>query len=228
MSLFLLCDIVDFGKINLENLRTTRQWYNFIKKRPNVFTDASGLKPPLDLATDIIHDKVTHMKIPTKTVGKWLDKKVGSKTKQDTPFIALNKTDNWKGKSKYNALTEYIANGLEANNRSGAAGSVSYDEANQAYSIGRALRKKKLNNEQKILTNLAGAAATGDTTRIKLLKQITKKTEADPRDLQYAIDDFKDANGGNTRYYKKQRGSKQNTSTIEEKKGQLKQKYGIT
>ncbi len=223
MTIFLLCD---FGKINLKTATKSRKWYNaFVKNKPNTFTEASGLKPPSDLATDIIHDKITHMKIP-KSISGWLDKKIGSKTEQSTPFIALNKAENWKDKSKYNTLTEYIANGVEANKRYGTDRNISSEEGRQAYSIGRALRKKKLNNEQKILTNLAGAAATGDRTRINLLKQITKKTEADPRDLQNAIDDFKDLNGGNNRYSKKVKGTKP-TTTIEEKKSNLKQKYGI-
>lgn len=221
---------VDFGKLNPEKLMRARQTYRRVKRFTDDFTDLSRLPKPPDLATDIIHDKLTHKKIPTTVVNKWLSEKVGTNVKQPTSFIALNPDLPYKEKKKYNVLTEYIANGLEGNKRTSATGSdfVTQKEANDAYKIGKALRKRELRPDQKLLTNLAGAGATGDSKRLQVLKEISRKSTPDYEDYTYVVDELKDNLYNSDRYYRKVRGEKKLSKTLEEKKNYLRQKYNVS
>lgn len=214
MTIFLLCDMMShasFGKINIKNLTKTQ---NFLKsgnleKSAEEFVSASKLKPSYSLST-MIHDGITHKKISPK-ISKYIPANV---PKTNKSFLPLNMGKN---PDKYNGGIEDIAVGIEASG-------VNARLSPRLYVVGRGIRKKKLTNIEKIMT---ADATSPELTSLALLKRKPNKDDVqnyikDMRETKSDVNDWKPS-----RFDRKTKGAKSTPKTIEEKRKNLKQKYGI-
>ncbi len=201
-DLFLLCDLVhhvDFAKVNLDILKQIKKDALITKYKAKQFRKASGL------AGDgyITHDGITHQNIPAY-IGRKLDPKFKTKEKY-TPLNKFIDNDN-----NYNI--ESVADGIEAVKRP-----TDVDITNtRMYNAGRALRKRKLSDSDKLLLT----DSTG--TAVKILNG----AKPSQKDVDTILNSLKER-GQQPKQQPKIKGSKPQETTIEEKQQKLRQKYGI-
>ena len=140
---FLLCD---FAKVNLKILEKIRGIEPILKKKEKAFMKASNLK----LKDDLTHDAITHYAIPPY-IGRKIEP--GFKTKRK--FTPLNKFINDDDMDYKNSMVERVTDGLE-----GRPMEYFEPEMQDMYRIGRALRKKKLSPEDKLLSTIGDPITT--------------------------------------------------------------------
>ena len=203
---FLLCDIqqATFAKINLKNLEQIATRSKLSNRKAKDFVKASGLEKSIGH-----HDGITHINIPS-TIGNRLDPDL----KINTQFTPLNQST----KKNFNNDIEKIADGVEGERRNKIINTLRDIEEMQLYNIGRAIRKRKLDDVDKIMIT------SGMGNSFKEINKGRKPTQEDVKNIKQNLKKFK---GDAKRLPSKTKGSKPPQPTIEEKKQNLKQKYGI-
>lgn len=202
----LLCDIAqnaDFAKVNLGILKKLQGKMPIYHEKADIFRKLSKLESEPYFGSIDIHDSVSHALIP-KSMAKRL---VGRNVRTKESYIPLNRV------KKANNILEDIADGIEGKRRQ-----TTKDDLN--YNIGRAIRKKKLSDEDKLALQIR-----------RPLYPILEGQEPTKEDVGKIKESLlytnKDKN--NPRLAPKIRGAKPQPQpkTIEEKKQKLAQKYGI-
>jgi len=211
---FLLCDIITFGRLNLKNLQQIQKELPD-KIKGNNFTRVSGLPDNTGGGISQIHDQLVHRKVPM-SIKKYLPNQEDIKYKTRTKYLPLANDRNQTNKNLknrnyspyvYNASIETVTGGMQGQVNDGSKEAI----------IGRALRKKKLSPTEKIATRFDNS-----------VNQILLRGKpVDESDVQYLKAIAKQESNPNPRLPRKIKGTKRLAPTIEEKKQNLKQKYGI-
>ena len=183
----------------MEQIYNTKDIY---KEGADSFIKASKLKPNNMQGSILnIHDSVSHKAIPAS-----LYKKVGGTEQPLTNYLPIN------AKGANNRQIEEIARGVEGWER----------EDTDLYKIGRALRKKKLSRKDKAVIE------TGKSNRYSQIISDVVDGKTKPNDIDWEYLRSRYQYESNTpRIPRKTKGTKPLEATIEEKKQNLKQKYGI-
>lgn len=217
---------VDFGKINLKNLRKLQK----LDISGNDFARTSGLKTPKQSVksnpkialTDVqIHDQITHKSIP-RSVLKYLPNNESikytekAKTKKYLPIInSSNQTEKglkeFSPRLKSNIFIEDIAASVEGN-RLG-------DE--KAVAIGKGVRKKLLSKVEKLATNTMEQPVIRD-----LLATKRQPTQDDVNEVIKAARER--AKGIKQKLDERKLQNKEKPRSIQEKKNYLREKYDIS
>ncbi len=205
-SLFLLCDVIhqaDFAKVNLKILEKIKGIEPQLKRKEKQFMKASNLK----YKGDLTHDAITHYAIPP-----YVGRKIEPDFKTRRKFTPLNRFIDNDDMGYKNSMVERVTDGLEA-----LPMEYFEPEMQKMYQIGRALRKKKLSPEDKLLSTI------GNPTTSSIIKG-RQPTQEDVITIRNSLKE----RGQQPKQQPKTKGSKPAPTTIEEKQQKLKQKYGIT